>query len=125
MNIPYPNNNTNYDIKTPTYIQNNITNQDSRYYIYRKIDNYSMHPLEIKLTNSISRNETYLGYYYTTQENETLQQISKKYYKDESLWWVIAKANNIKNKAILQKDVTIVIPAMSELTANGGYFNAI
>lgn len=126
MNHPYPNNNNvKYKVKTPIYVKNNTTNNSSRYSVYQKIDNYDFPALEIKLTNSISKNDTYLGYYYTTTKNETLYQISKKYYDDEKLWWVLAKANNLKNEGIsvLNEGITLSIPAKSELNRPGGYFN--
>lgn len=127
MKHPYPINNVNYDIKKPVYAKNNESILNSRYSIYRKIVNLDFPVLEIKLTNSISQNETYLGYYYTTNKNETLYQISKKFYSTERYWWIIAKANNLKNDGIsyLDKNITLTIPAFSELQKTGGYFNAI
>lgn len=121
---PYPRNNIDYDIITPVYVKNETTNANSRYSIYRIIDNLPFKALEIKLTNSISKNETYKGYYYTTTKKETLYEIAKKYYDDESLYWVIAKANNLKNEGITVLDIntTITIPTFAELTRQGGYF---
>ena len=121
---PYPRNNIDYDIITPVYVKNETTNANSRYSIYRVIDNLPFKALEIKLTNSISKNETYKGYYYTTTKKETLYEIAKKYYDDESLYWVIAKANNLKNEGITVLDIntTITIPTFAELTRQGGYF---
>nr|CAI9751275.1 hypothetical protein DGKKSRWO_DGKKSRWO_CDS_0015 [uncultured phage]CAI9752126.1 hypothetical protein CVNMHQAP_CVNMHQAP_CDS_0015 [uncultured phage] len=122
---PYPRNNVDYDVITPIYVKNDDVDKDSRYSIYNKISNLNFPALEIKLTNSISRNETYKGYYYTTTKNETLYQIAKKYYQDEKLWWVIAKANGLKNSgiSIIDENVTLSIPAMTELTIPGGYFS--
>lgn len=124
MSRPYPRNNVDYDVITPTYRRNTI-NTLSRYSVYREITNLPFLALEIKLSNSISKNETYKGYYYTTTRNETLYQIAKKYYGNENYYWVIAKANNLKNEgiAILESNITLVIPAFIELTTAGGYFS--
>lgn len=121
---PYPRNNVNYDVVTPVYSTRGQINTNSRYSIYRQITNLPFRVLEIKLTNSISKNPTYRGYYYTTTKNETLYQIAKKYYDNENLYWVIAKANNLKNDgiSILEQGITLNIPAFIELTTNGGYF---
>lgn len=127
MKRPYPRNDVDYDVKHPIYVNNDTSVMNSRYSIYNKIVNLDFPVLEIKLTNSISQNETYLGYYYTTDKNETLYQISKKFYGNERYWWVIAKANNLKDENIsyLNKDITLTIPAFSELNKTGGYFNAV
>lgn len=123
---PYPRNNINYNVITPTYEKGNI-NIVSRYSIYKRITNLPFEALEIKLTNSISKNETYRGYYYTTTKNETLYQIAKKYYDDENYWWIIAKANNLQNDgiSILEPNITLSIPAFMELTTTGGYFSVV
>lgn len=125
--IAYPKNNICFNIPTPIYTVNNTVGRESRYSIYRKIDNLDFPALEIKLTNSISQNETYRGYYYTTTENETLYQVAKKYYDNENFWWIIAKANGLKNSgiSILDKGITLSIPAYIELSNKGGYFNAV
>ena len=54
-----------------------------------------------------------------------LNQQQEKYYKNEKLWWVIAKANGLKDDGIsvLNKGITLSIPAMSELLDTGGYFD--
>lgn len=123
--IPYPRNDVNYDIVTPVYVNNSTAEQNSRYSIYRQLTNFDFSALEIKLINKISKNKTYKGYYHTTKEKETLYSIAKKYYDNESLWWVIAKANNYKDSklCVIDKGTTIVIPSFSELTADNGYFN--
>lgn len=122
---PYPRNNINYNVTTPIYTAYDALNKNSRYSVYKKIDNLDFPVLEIKLTNSISNNETFKGYYYTTQNKETLYQIAKNYYDDESYYWIIAKANGLKNDGIqvLEQGTTLVIPTFSELTTPGGYFS--
>jgi nucleoid-associated protein YgaU len=35
--------------------------------------------------------------YITSTEGDYLDSLSKKYYNDESFWWVIANANNLGN----------------------------
>lgn len=124
---PYPRNNIDpkYAPITPVYIKNTTQYQESRYSVYRVIDNEPKNSLEIKLTNSISQNKTFSGFYYTTIQNETLYSISKKYYNDEKYYWVLAKANGMKdgNLSIIPKGTTLVIPAFSELQNEGGYFS--
>lgn len=122
---PYPRNNLDYDIITPEY-KENAPEVRYRYSVYRQITNLPFAALEVKLTNSISRNETYRGYYYTTKERETLYEIAKSYYNDEIYWWVIAKANNLKGDGslIVERNTTLSIPAFLELTNNGGYFSS-
>lgn len=121
---PYPKNNISYEPITPIYVTNNIANKDSRYSTYRIIDNLPDKALEIKLTNSISRNKTFNGYYYTTKENETLYSIAKLYYDKEEFYWIIAKANGLKDSGItiIPKNTTLVIPNYIELQKDGGYF---
>lgn len=123
---PYPKNNISYEPITPIYVTNNIANKDSRYSTYRIIDNLPDKALEIKLTNSISRNKTFNGYYYTTKENETLYSIAKLYYDKEEFYWIIAKANGLKDSGItiIPKNTTLVIPNYIELQKDGGYFAA-
>ena len=123
---PYPRNDIDYKIVTPTY-ENGTSVVTSRYSVYRRITNLPFEALEIKLTNSISKNSTYRGYYYTTTKKETVYEIAKKYYNDEQYYWILCKANNLKNdnSTIIDKGVTLNIPAFSELTAAGGYFSTI
>lgn len=123
---PYPKNNISYEPITPIYVNNNIANKDSRYSTYRIIDNLPDKALEIKFTNSISRNKTFNGYYYTTKENETLYSIAKLYYNKEEFYWIIAKANGLKDSSItiIPKNTTLVIPNYIELQKDGGYFAA-
>lgn len=123
---PYPLNNINYTPITPIYKTNSNNGQQSRYYIYRLYDNMlpeSAH--EIRLTNSISKNATYKGYYYTTTVNETLYEIAHRYYGSEDYYWVLAKANGLKEDKLssLKPGTTIVIPTLSELQVSGGYFS--
>jgi hypothetical protein len=39
--------------------------------------------------------ESYDDFYITVSETGYLDSIAKKYYGDESLWWIIAKANKL------------------------------
>ena len=121
---PYPINKISISPITPVYKDNNISPTGSRYVINRIIDNLPNKALEIRILSGISNNPSYKGYYYTTKENETLYSISKKYYNDESLYWILAKANGLKNKGltIIPKDTTLVIPDYGELQVNGGYY---
>lgn len=125
--LPYPKNNIKYKPINPIYVGNNTQFKESRYSTYNIIDNFPKKSLEIKLTNSISKNKTFNGYYYTTNRNETLYGIAKKYYDNEQYYWIIAKANGLKNDglSIIAKDTTLVIPNFVELQKDGGYFNII
>ena len=122
---PYPRNNISYKPISPVYAKNTTPHQESRYSVYRVIDNLPKKALEIKLTNSISQNKAYDGYYYTTSQNETLYSISKKYYDNEKFYWVIAKANGMKDNklAVIPRGTTLVIPVLAELQNDGGYFS--
>ena len=44
------------------------------------------------------------------KEGERLEALANKYYNDNTLWWVIAKANGIKGKPALSSDEIIRIP---------------
>lgn len=39
-------------------------------------------------------------FYYTAQFGERLDNISNKFYKTPSNWWIIAKANNLANGTV-------------------------
>lgn len=121
---PYPNNSIKFDVITPEYKSNTTQNKDSRYSIYRVIDNLPNDTLEVRLINSISKNSTYKGYYYTTRSRETLYSIAKKYYDKESFYWIIAKANGLKDDglSVIPIGTTLVIPNYIELQKSGGYF---
>lgn len=120
----YPQNNIDYNIETPVYRDNTKSESDSRYSIYNIIDNLPFDVLEVKIANKISNNKTYNGYYYTTTNNETLYSIAKRYYNKESLYWVIAKANGLKNNglSIIPMNTTVIVPNLLELQKTGGYF---
>lgn len=122
---PYPRNNIQYKPITPMYISNPTSIKTSRYSMYRVIDNAPKDELEIRLTNSISKNPTFNGYYYTTTKRETLYEIAKTYYDNEDYYWIIAKANGIKDDglSVIEKGVTLIIPNYVELQKSGGYFN--
>lgn len=121
---PYPKNNIDYKPITPIYAKNTTKYGESRYSTYRVVDNLTDNALEIKLTNSISQNDTYNGFYYTTTKNETLYEIAKKYYDSEKFYWIIAKANGLKDNAlsVLPLGTTLTIPSFVELQIDGGYF---
>lgn len=122
---PYPKNIINYTPISPVYRRNMDEREDSRYYVYRLYDNSPKTAMEVRLTNAISKNPTFQGYYYTTVKYETLYEIANVYYGDESLYWVLAKANQLKDKSLstLPPGTTIVIPLLSELSVTGGYFS--
>ena len=39
--------------------------------------------------------ESYDDFYVTVSESDYLDSLAKKYYGDETLWWIIARANNV------------------------------
>ena len=39
--------------------------------------------------------ESYDDFYVTASESDYLDSLAKKYYGDETLWWIIARANNL------------------------------
>jgi len=39
--------------------------------------------------------ESYDDLYITVSESDYLDSLAKKYYGDETLWWIIARANNL------------------------------
>lgn len=55
--------------------------------------------------------ETDMDLYITISDEDYLDSLAKKYYGDESYWWVIAVANNISNgKLSVAVDKKIRIP---------------
>ena len=51
-------------------------------------------------------------FYITASEADYLDSLAKKYYGDESLWWIIAKANNLPGyKLSIDVSKQIRIPA--------------
>jgi len=51
-------------------------------------------------------------FYITVSEVDYLDSLAKKYYGDESLWWVIARANNLPGyKLSIDTNKLIRIPA--------------
>ena len=47
---------------------------------------------------------------YTTIDGERIENIAFTFYEDETLWWVIAKANGIKGKTALKPGENLRIP---------------
>ena len=47
---------------------------------------------------------------YQTTVNDRLDNLAFSFYEDSSLWWVIAKANGIKGKMVLESGTVIRIP---------------
>jgi hypothetical protein len=46
--------------------------------------------------------------YVVTQTGDRLDLLAYEYYKDQSLWWIIASANNIHNAQLGLKEGTIL-----------------
>ena len=45
-----------------------------------------------------------------SKEGDRLDNLAHKYYSDNNLWWVIAKANGIKGKSALKPGENLRIP---------------
>ena len=54
----------------------------------------------------ISNNDSFI----VSQEGDRLDNLALKYYSDNTLWWVIAKANGIKGKSALKPGENLRIP---------------
>lgn len=54
----------------------------------------------------ISNNDAFI----VSKEGDRLDNLAHKYYSDNSLWWVIAKANGIKGKSALKPGENLRIP---------------
>jgi len=54
--------------------------------------------------------------YITVSENDYLDSLAFKYYKDTSLWWVIAVANNL-GKGRLSLDITKQLRIPTNITS--------
>lgn len=58
-------------------------------------------------------------FYITVSEVDYLDSLAKKYYGDESLWWIIARANNLPGyKLSIDTSKQIRIPANISLILN-------
>ena len=54
----------------------------------------------------ISNNDVFI----VSREGDRLDNLAHKYYSDNTLWWVIAKANGIKGKTALKPGENLRIP---------------
>jgi len=54
----------------------------------------------------ISNNDSFI----VSKEGDRLDNLAHKYYSDNTLWWVIAKANGIKGKSALKPGENLRIP---------------
>lgn len=58
-------------------------------------------------------------FYITVSQVEYLDSLAKKYYGDENLWWIIARANNLPGyKLSITTNKQIRIPANVSLILN-------
>lgn len=56
--------------------------------------------------------ESYDDFYITASESDYLDSLAKKYYGDETLWWIIARANNLSGyKLSVNTNRQLRIPA--------------
>ena len=47
---------------------------------------------------------------YRTTDGDRLDNLANTFYEDTSLWWIIAKANGIKGKMVLEPGTLVRIP---------------
>lgn len=58
-------------------------------------------------------------FYVTVSEVDYLDSLAKKYYGDESLWWIIARANNLTGyKLSVNNNKQLRIPANTSIIFN-------
>lgn len=64
-----------------------------------------------KITNYPSINKSDNDIYIEIKQGDRLDMLAYKYYQDVTLWWVIAKANNLKGDSMfIQPPKRIRIP---------------
>ena len=56
---------------------------------------------------------------YQTTVNDRLDNLAFSFYQDSSLWWILAKANGIRGKMVLEPGTLIRIPGnISQIIGN-------
>ena len=129
----------NKGIKRRTYPRNPDYHQDaelsstyfrpvsnlSRYKTYKRIINETHQPLQLKLVNGVTREKYYLGTYHTVslREENRLDIIANEEYGDQSLYWIIAMANNIIDPFNVKQGTVLKIPQVATVSMKGGYFD--
>ena len=92
----------------------------SRYSKYRQIlDNTDVYT-ETFNKSEIPKNDNDTFHVVQNNEENRLDIISNTYYKDASMYWVIALANNLVDPFILKSGSILRIPSLSSLYAFGG-----
>ena len=61
--------------------------------------------------------------YVATETGDRLDSLAYQYYKDASLWWIIASANNIHNAPLGLKDGTILRIPQNYIEINNNFIN--
>ena len=67
----------------------------------------------------LSDNDTYVA----TETGDRLDSLAYQYYKDASLWWIIASANNIHNAPLGLIDGTILRIPQNYIEINNNFIN--
>ncbi len=63
--------------------------------------------------------ESFDDFYITVSESDYLDSLAKKYYGDETLWWIIARANNLPGyKLSVNTNRQLRIPANVSVIMN-------
>lgn len=63
----------------------------------------------------LRRHESDIFHTVSDIENKRIDLIAWKYYRDVSLWWVIAEFNNINNPLEILPDTTLRIPTYERI----------
>jgi|TARA_R110000803_G_scaffold86268_2_gene152629 hypothetical protein len=61
--------------------------------------------------------------YVATETGDRLDSLAYQYYKDASLWWIIASANNIHNAPLGLIDGTILRIPQNYIEINNNFIN--
>jgi|TARA_B110000902_G_C14016679_1_gene478667 hypothetical protein len=61
--------------------------------------------------------------YVATETGDRLDSLAYQYYKDASLWWIIASANNIHNAPLGLTDGTILRIPQNYIEINNNFIN--
>lgn len=104
--------------------QKRMENPDSRYRFLdvleledRKLTYETMENIEFPSTNKDKYHEV------KTEETNRLDKIAYRYYRNPTLWWVIAYANDILDPFQLERGELLRIPAKSSVYGKNGVVN--
>jgi len=93
-----------------------MDNPDSRYRrldILESVDKIKFFETQEKIEIPPSSDDKY--HEVEHGEENRLDKIANRYYKNSTLWWVIAYVNNIKDPFYIKKGVVLRIPSENKL----------